>query len=105
MRFADMGKATLRGGRTYSPAEVALLAAHLDLTEAKLRQVSQWVAQVEWDRARLRSALARTAVAAMNAGVQHDVLHHLVERSGAVSTQVLAAARDHTTDHTTAWPR
>ena len=37
MRFADMGTATLRGGRTYSPAAVA---------------------QVQWDRERLPSAFA-----------------------------------------------
>lgn len=101
MRFADMGKATLRGGRTYSPAEVALLAAHIDLTEAKLREVSEWMTQVEWDRARLRSALVRTAVAAMDAGVEHDVLHGLVDRSSAVRSEVLTAARD----HATAYPR
>lgn len=108
MRFADMGKATLRGGRTYSAAEVALLAAHIDLTEAKLREVSQWIVQVEWDRARLRSALARTAVAAvaaMSAGPGpaggHDVLHGLVDRCSAMRSEVLSAARE----YAAAYPR
>lgn len=100
-----MGKATLRGGRAYSAGEVALLAAHIDLTEAKLREVSQWMAQVEWDRARLRSALARTAVAAMSAGPGpaggHDVLHGLVDRSSTVRSEVLTAARE----HAAAYPR
>jgi hypothetical protein len=102
MQFADMGKATLRGGRTYSAAEVALLAAHIDLTEAELREVSQRVAQVEWDQARLRSALARTAVAvvaAMSAGPrpagERDVLHGVVDRCSAVRSEVLTAAREH----------
>jgi hypothetical protein len=69
-------------------------AARIDLIEAKLREVSLWMAQVEWDRARLRPALARTAVAA---GVQYGVLHGLVDRSSAVGSEVLAAARDHAT--------
>jgi hypothetical protein len=72
---------------------------HIDLTEVELREVSQWMAQVEWDRARLRSALARTAVAAMSAGPrpagEHDVLHGLVDRSSAVRSEVLSAAREH----------
>ena len=99
MRFADMGKATLRGGRTYSAAEVALLQAHISQTEAKLLEVTVWVRQVEWDRARLRSALARTAVAAMDAGVEHDVVHRLVDRSSAVPREVLAAAQAHAAEY------
>lgn len=95
MRFADMGKATLRGGRTYSAAEVALLEAHINQTEAKLGDVAEWIRQVEWDRARLRSALARIASAAMDAGVEHEVLHRLTDQASAVSTTVLVAVRDH----------
>jgi len=99
MRFADMGKATLRGGRTYSAAEVALLGAHITPTEATLRKVTVWARQVEWDQARLRSAPARTAVAAMDAGVEHDVVHRLVDRSSAVRSEVLTAAREHSLVH------
>jgi len=95
MRFADMGKATLRGGRTYSAAQVALLDAYINQTEATLCEVVVWGREVEWDRARLRAALARTAAAAMSAGVQHDVLHRLVDRSSAVRAEVLTAASDH----------
>ena len=73
---------------------MALRAVHIDLTEAKLCEVLKWVAQIEWDRAWLRSALARTAEAAMDAGVDHDVLYGLVDRCGAVRSEVLTAARD-----------
>lgn len=99
MRFADMGRATRRGGRTYSAAEVALLEAHITQTEATLRDVAVWARQAEWDRARLRSALARTAAAAMDAGVEHDVVHRLVDRSSAVRSEVLTAAREHAMIH------
>jgi hypothetical protein len=35
----------------------------------------------------------------MDAGVEHDVLHRLVDRSSAVRSEVLTAAHEHATVH------